>query len=402
MKRIDRYEEHLLEKEFKSIIANIFLITEAQTSANTFEWDLQEPQKTFNIKDKNDFETGDTVEFDMEQKKKLKDYVDFVKNKTNKFIDYIREPDADLPSFDLPTQSLKDILKKLVSKAPSKEEAMKKVKEYFDKFVTELKSLPYEIKKSLLKKFVYVFMAFVPLLNLITDKSIVNEPVLKDVKTEISNNKNTKPEIKEEAKPEYSSFKIAQVGVHKIEGVYTADREDKGNWTGNEIGVGDLLGTKFGIAAPTLVDYYQRNDLGRPSRTDMENLTYKLALKIYQKDYWEAQKLQNFKSQSIANVLYDGCVNQGPAATLDILNESLEDVDIDSTNINSWNEFHDVLIDEVNELPVKKTKKLFDIIKGKRWEKYQLGKKRYHEGWKNRLDAITFIDNNDVENSDIS
>ena len=71
-------------------------------------------------------------------------------------------------SFDLPTQSLKELLKKLVSSAPSKEEAMKKVKEYFDKFVAELKSLPYEIKKSLLKKFLYVFIAFIPIGNLIT------------------------------------------------------------------------------------------------------------------------------------------------------------------------------------------------------------------------------------------
>jgi len=203
-------------------------------------------------------------------------------------------------------------------------------------------------------------------------------------------------------KTEYSSFKVAQEGVHKVEGVYTEDNDDKGNWTLNEIGAGKLLGTKYGIAAPTLVSYYQKNDLGVPTKADMEELTYEMALDIYKKDYWDKQQLQKFKSQSLANVLYDGCVNQGPNATLDILNESLEDVDMDSTNINSWNDFHDVLIDEVNELPVKKTKKLFDIIKNKRWEKYQLGKKKYHGGWKNRLDSITFIDNNDTENSDMS
>jgi len=399
MKRIDRYNEHLLEKEFKSIVESILLIVEAQTSENTFEWDLIEPKKTFNIKDKTDFEAGDTVEFDLEQKKKLKDYVDFVKNKAKSFKNYLNEPDPEVDF--IPAEKLKELLKKVVSMAPTKEEAMLKVKEYFDKFVSDLKSLPYEIKKSILKRFVYVFMAFVPLMNLITDVSIKKEPVLKEIKVEISNI-NNKEEVKEESKPEYSSFKIAQVGVHKIEGVYTTDREDKGNWTGNEIGVGELLGTKYGIAAPTLVDYYQRNDLGRPTKEDMENLTYNLALKIYKKDYWVAQKLQNFKSQSLANVLYDGCVNQGPTATLNILNESLRDVNIDSTNINNWREFHDVLIDEVNELPVRKTKKLFITIKKKRLEKYKKGKARYQKGWKNRLDAITFIDNNDVENSDIS
>lgn len=396
MKRIDRYNEHLLEKEFKSIVADILLIAEAQTSDNTFEWDLTEPKRTFNIKDKTDFEVGDTVEFDLEQKKKLKDYIDFVKTKVKNFKNYVNEPDPEVDF--VPSEKLRELLKVVVSNAPTKEEAIEKVKEYFDKFISELKSLPYDIKKSLLKRFVYVFMAFVPLLNLITDKSIENEPVLKEIRLEISN----KEEIKEESKPEFSSFKIAQDGVHNKEGVYTEDTEDKGNWTGNEIGVGELLGTKFGIAAPTLVDYYQRNDLGRPTKEDMKNLKYNLALKIYKKDYWEAQKLQNFKSQSLANVLYDGCVNQGPTATLNILNESLRDVNIDSTNINNWREFHDVLVDEVNQLPVRKTKKLFNTIKIKRWEKYQKGKARYQRGWKNRLKAITFIDNNDVENPDIS
>lgn len=383
MKRIDRYKEHLLENEFKSIVASIFLIVESQTGTNTFEWDLTEPN-----------------DFDVAQKKKLKDYIDFVKTKAKSFKSYLNEPDPDIQLEIIPVERMKELLKKVVEMAPSKEEAIVKVKEYFDKFVYEIKSLPYEIKKGLLKKFVYVFMSFAPLISLITDESISKEPVLKDVKSEMTNN--VKEKSFKKTPHEYSSFKVAQEGVHKVEGVYTEDSEDKGNWTLNEIGAGDLLGTKYGIAAPTLVSYYQRNDLGIPTKADMKELTYETALDIYKRDYWDAQQLQKFKSQSLANVLYDGCVNQGATATLDILNESLGDVDIDSTNINSWNEFHDVLIDEVNELPVKKTKKLFNTIKNKRWEKYQKGKARYQTGWKNRLDSITFIDNDDKENSDIS
>jgi lysozyme family protein len=395
MKRIDRYNEHLLEKEFKSIVASILLIAEAQTSDNTFEWDLREPKRTFNFKDKKEFEVGDTIVFDMEQKKKLKDYIDFVKNKAKNFKNYLNEPDPEVDF--VPAEKLKELLKKIVASAPTKEEAFKKVKEYFDRFVLELKSLPYEIKRSLIKKFVYIFLVFIPLINLIPDTNIATQDasMLKDIRTEVEGKTKSKPD------KVYSSFEIAQEGVHKIEGVYTADRDDKGNWTGNEIGAGTLLGTKYGIAAPTLVDYYQRNDLGVPTVTDMENLTYEKALEIYKKDYWAAQNLHKFKSQSLANVLYDGCVNQGPGATLGILTESLEEVDIPSDNINNWNEFHEVLTDEVNELPTKDTKKLFETIKEKRWEKYQEGKAKYQEGWKNRLDAITFIDN-DTEQSDIA
>ena len=50
------------------------------------------------------------------------------------------------------------------------------------------------------------------------------------------------------------------------------------------------------------------------------------------------------------------------------LTDALDVVDVDSTGINSWNEFHDELIDDVNELPTKKVRKLFHIIKDKRWE----------------------------------
>ena len=370
MRKIDRYNDYIFEKEFDSIIEEIFRIVENQTGSNTFEWDIEPKNKKFNIKDKNEFEVGDTVEFDMEEKK-LKDYTGFIKNKIKSI------KDLDLIPFD----KIEKFLKKLVDNTP-KENLTKKVKMYFDKFISELKSIPSEIRKSIIKKSIYLFMSIIPITSLITDLSVKNDPILREIKVEI-----------EKPKPEVSSFEIAQNGVHRIEGVYTDDRDDKGNWTGNEIGVGELLGTKFGIAAPTLVQYYQSNDLGKPTKSDMENLTYKLALKIYKKDYWEKQKLENFKSQSLANVLYDGCVNQGPRATFDILKKSLNDIKIDTTNINTWNDFHDVLIDYVNELPEKKIEKLFNTIKNKRWEKYQLGKKKYIDGWKNRLDAITFIDN---------
>ena len=256
MKRIDRYNEHLLEREFKSIVASILLIAENQTGPNTFEWDLtkEEPKRTFNFKDKKEFDLGDTIVFDMEQKKKLKDYIDFVKNKASKFVDYIREPDVDLPSFDLPTHSLKELLKKLVSMAPSKEEAMKKVKEYFDKFILELKSLPYEIKKSLLKKFIGVFILFIPLSNLVTDFSIKQEPVLKEVVSE-TNQESIPDEIDKEAEkknPNFANFERAQHLVKTVEAGYSSDRKDTGNWIDVPGGGQRFIGTNHGISAPVL------------------------------------------------------------------------------------------------------------------------------------------------------
>lgn len=400
MKRIDRYNEHLLEKEFKSIVASILLIAENQTGPNTFEWDLtkEEPKRTFNFKDKKEFDLGDTIVFDMEQKKKLKDYIDFVKNKTNKFVNYIREPDADLPSFDLPTHSLKELLKKLVSMAPSKEEAIKKVKEYFDKFIFELKSLPYEIKKRLLKKFIGVFILFIPLSNLVTDLSIKQEPVLKEVVVE-TNQESILDEIdKEETEKndsKFANFERAQHLVKTVEAGYSSDRKDTGNWIDVPGGGQRFIGTNHGISAPVLAQYFKDKGINRLiSKQDMMDLDYETALEIYKKDYWNAAGLSNFKSQSIANVLYDECVNQGVGAALSDVKKSMENMGHETDEIGSWKDFHKELTPKVNKMSTKEKKKLFNQIKAERLERYEGADtwEDHGEGWQNRLNDIAFED----------
>ena len=399
MKRIDRYNEHLLEREFKSIVASILLIAENQTGPNTFEWDLtkEEPKRTFNFKDKKEFDLGDTIVFDMEQKKKLKDYIDFVKNKASKFVDYIREPDVDLPSFDLPTHSLKELLKKLVSMAPSKEEAMKKVKEYFDKFILELKSLPYEIKKSLLKKFIGVFILFIPLSNLVTDFSIKQEPVLKEVVSE-TNQESIPDEIDKEAEkknPNFANFERAQHLVKTVEAGYSSDRKDTGNWIDVPGGGQRFIGTNHGISAPVLAQYFKDKGINRLiSKQDMMDLEYETALEIYKKDYWNAAGLSNFKSQSIANVLYDECVNQGVGAALSDAKKSMENMGHETDEIGSWKDFHKELTPKVNKMSTKEKKKLFNQIKAERLERYEGADtwEDHGEGWQNRLNDIAFED----------
>lgn len=405
MKRIDRYNEYLLEKEFKSIVANILLIVEAQTGANTFEWDLTEPKKVYNFKDKEEFEVGDTIEFDMEQKKKLKDYIDFVKNKTNKFVNYIREPDADLPSFDIPTQSLKELLKKLISKAPTKEEATKKVKEYFDKFVSELKSLPYEIKKGILKKFIAVFILFIPLSNLVTDLSIKQEPVLKEVVAVVNQEELIPNEIDkidkevERNDSKFANFERAQHLVKTVEAGYSNDRNDTGNWINVPGGGQRFIGTNHGISAPVLAQYFKDKGINRLiSKQDMMDLKYETALEIYKKDYWNAAGLSNFKSQSIANVLYDECVNQGVGAALSDAKKSMENMGHETDEIGSWKEFHKELTPKVNKMSTKEKKELFNQIKSERLERYE-GADTWEDhgrGWTDRLNDIAFED--DLEN----
>ena len=408
MNKLSKYNDFIIEKEFQKIVYQIHQLVE---STYTQEWDLTNYKDRINV--------GDEVEWDLTPKRSTKSLKDespveiewsfdqkskFQKFKDNiyKFKNYLNEPDPEVEiEFKHP---LINMVKEFLSKLKDKEE----VKKYFLKILDEVKSLPYPLKKNLLIRISFIFLSYVSLSDITPPDVISKEPLMSEVKIELQKETPVKKEIlnkKKEVKSlskDGSKFEIAQVGVHKIEGVYTDDRDDKGNWTGNEVGSGMLLGTKFGIAAPTLVHYYDENDMGIPSQQDMMDLTYKTALDIYKKDYWEAQQLSNFKSQSLANVLYDGCVNQGPGATLTILTNSLEDINVDSTGVNTWNDFHEDLIDEVNELPKSKIKKLFHLIKNKRWEKYQLGKKKYQEGWKNRLDSITFNDDNSEQNQDIS
>lgn len=439
MKRIDRYNEHLLEKEFKSIVASILLIAEAQTSDNTFEWDFREPKKIFNIKDKNQFDVGDTIEFDIEQKKKLKDYIDFVKNKAKSFKNYLNEQD---PVVDfVPAEKLKELLKKIVASAPTKEEAYKKVKEYFDRFVLELKSLPYEIKRSLIKKFVYIFLVFIPIMNLIPDNNIATQDasMLKDIRTEVESNKDTKlaSDKKEHIQVGESSFKVAQEFVSVEEGGYTDFRRDKGNWTSNQVGSGCLIGTNHGIAAPTLINsdilpsgnegkhftmcygtksnynklcggseltfaeqwekdtknITRTKDLETKWKKIMENLSYETALDIFESQYWNAQNLGLLTHQSIANILYDGCVNQGQGAMANVLEEAASRLGVKIEG----NVFSEENISIINGLDQEK---LFKEIKEIREEMYRNNDRfdDFGDGWLDRLSRIEFGDdsNNNI------
>ena len=427
MKRIDRYNEYLLEKEFESIIASILLVAEGQTGPNTFEWDLS-PKKDFNIKDKKEFEIGDTIEFDLEQKKRLKDYLDFVKAKAKGFKGYISEKDPRSQIDSISVEKMKDLLQKMFDNAPSKEEAMAKAKEYFDRLVFELRALPYEIKRSITKKFVYVFMVFIPLINLIPDLE-TKDPLLKDIKTEISTKKSSKGK---------SSFDVAQKFVAVEEGGYTDFRRDKGNWTSNHIGEGLLIGTNHGISAPTLIEadilpsskegkYFKMcygsdsnykglcgeggltfaeqwkkdkknitrsKDIETKWKKIMENLSYDTALEIFEGQYWNSQNLSLFDNQSIATLLYDGCVNQGPGAMTKALEESAEELGLSIEG----EIFSEESIIKLNGLDQEK---LFEKIKEKRKAMYENNDRfdDFGEGWLDRLSGIEF---GGGENKDIA
>ena len=248
-----------------------------------------------------------------------------------------------------------------------------KIKYYFDKFIESVASLPYAFKRKLLMAASIAFLTFTTLTSLLApsaDASTSSRPQVEATKIEFKKMLNK------------SSFEKAQELVKFSEAGYSDDRNDTGNWI-DVPGGRRFIGTKFGISAPVLQEY-----LGRlPKAEDMIKLSYQTALKIYRSDYWDLQNLSNFVDQNVANVLYDGCVNQGVEGMKDVLRESLRDLGVKITD--SESPFTKKKIRAANALDQEK---LFDAIWKNRKSRYeQAATFTIHgRGWLNRLDGIKY------------
>ena len=82
------------------------------------------------------------------------------------------------------------------------------------------------------------------------------------------------------------------------EGGLSMNPDDKGNWTGGEVGSGELKGTKYGISAASY------------PYTDIKNLTREDAKAIYFKDYWNVCRCGKLPV-AIALNIFDTAVNHG-------------------------------------------------------------------------------------------
>lgn len=93
--------------------------------------------------------------------------------------------------------------------------------------------------------------------------------------------------------------------THKEEGSFTKsggwtiNPNDPGNWTGGRKGVGQLKGTKYGIAANTY------------PHLDIKNLTMAQADAIYIRDYWPKAWGDEWP-EGFDQITYDATVNSGP------------------------------------------------------------------------------------------
>jgi lysozyme family protein len=265
-------------------------------------------------------------------------------------------------------KNILDRLKIFLSELPKE-----KIKEYFFKLLEKLKSSPKKIRKGLIISYSSVFLSMLPISYILDDRNSEN---FKE-EFEIILSEFSEKEIDKE-----SSFDEAQEIVKLAEGDYSSDKKDIGNYVKTKNGR-IFVGTKYGISAPVLMEYLKRI----PSKDDMIGLSYKDALVIYKNKYWDKQNLNKFTNQSISNIIYDGCVNQGIGAMKNILRKVYN-----SNNINiddSDNPFDIRFIDEINKIEAYK---IFNDIKGEREIKYKSAYtyNKHGKGWLNRLNSIEF------------
>lgn len=104
-----------------------------------------------------------------------------------------------------------------------------------------------------------------------------------------------------------ANFQTAYYLVADAEGGYQNHHLDRGNYNS----LNQLVGTNYGIAAPTYESW-----IGRPPTTaDMRAITPEIARQIFKVNYWDRILGDQIQSQAVANIWFDGQVNHGRTGT---------------------------------------------------------------------------------------
>ncbi len=170
--------------------------------------------------------------------------------------------------------------------------------------------------------------------------------------------------------------------LQQVEGGYTDNPNDNGNWTGGRKGIGQLVGTNYGISAPVYKEWIGRT----PTRQDMLSLTKDTAKKIFKNWYWDAIKASQINSQSVANIIVDHGVNAGLGSIGKIVQRILN-------NHFNYNLRIDGVIGPATRAAINSvnSKQLHDLIKLSREEFYEkIDNEHFRDGWLVRLSKFVY------------
>jgi lysozyme family protein len=328
---IHKYNDFLLEKEYNSILNELDILLEDKwIDDNTYEWDLEDKNYISNI-----LKIG---------------------------------------------KSTSDKLKKFLDKLPKR-----KIKEYYVKTINKFKNLPEKVRSKYIKYVTSIFISLVSLgylTNSYDSYALSAEQVdeIETIMTPKLNIKDSKPIINK------SSFLNAQKIVKVKEGGFSNDKKDTGNWVklkGKDV----FIGTNHGVAAPTLLDYYRKNNIKSTiTKKDMIDLPYETAVKIFKQGYWDKNNLSEFENQSISDIIYDGCINQGNKAMKKIISNAALDQDLNIRPIDIFN------VESIEKLNSLDSEELFNSIKKFRENRYKKSKtfKIHGKGWLDRLNSFKY------------
>jgi lysozyme family protein len=169
--------------------------------------------------------------------------------------------------------------------------------------------------------------------------------------------------------------------LQAVEGGYTNNPSDPGNWTGGKIGVGDLVGTNKGISAPVYGEYIGR----KPTVADMKSITNSTAKIIFRVRYWDLMKGDQIINQSVANILIDHAINAGRVRASRMVQEILNKKFSKRLVVDGV--IGNMTVAAINSVDQQK---LFDEIKKERTAYYNSLGGTFLAGWLNRLKSFAF------------
>ena len=123
------------------------------------------------------------------------------------------------------------------------------------------------------------------------------------------------------------------------EGGYQDHPSDPGNYNS----LGQLVGTNWGISAPTFEAYYNYI----PTKQDMELLTRNESEQIYRSNFWSPYNIGSINAQYLANQIFDIRVNHGN--WMWIINRALIAAGANTTETASWS--NSSTVNMINSLP---------------------------------------------------
>jgi lysozyme family protein len=156
-----------------------------------------------------------------------------------------------------------------------------------------------------------------------------------------------------------SAFDDAFDELIGLEGGYSDDERDPGNWTGGKVGVGELKGTNWGISA------------SQYPKLDIRSLTRDQAKSIYHSDFWGAMHLDAVPAQ-VAKAVFKFGVNEGPKTAVMLLQKALkikQDGDIGQITIGIINQtpLREVVVDFCAEAALHYTGLPGFAVEGRGW-----------------------------------